>query len=773
MRRGISAGAAAAIAFIIGIIIGIAVAYLAVKPPTARPTTITSTVTVTKTLTVTKTSTVTSTVPTTATTPITTTTTTAMTTTKPTTTTPKRAGRGKGPYAKVIETSKAIVIVGPVGSKIPPGVTVAGKKIIVVVFKVNKTATPPPSKCLAFSSIDPAFYRNYTLDALILAARKATDPFVREQLYEAIYKISNEELPILWLGQYIRVRVEWSWVHGRYYHPTLGERFDLLWEDSNAPSVPIGVKNYKNDAHTWVDVTHGWPESFDPAADYETFGWLIWHNIGDTLVTYWKNDTKHLIPDLAVAWAHSKDGKTWYFVIRGGVVAYDPWHGKTYKISAIDVLFTIWRAARLGLDPSWMVTSFIDVNKSMVLSEDEFNSILAKGGIYAEYKGVSKEVKSLKELLDLFGYHGPTAGVVMLKLYFPYSPILSILADPFLSVIPMKYLFDYTPSLKGKYEEALKASNYGKNPAAWAKFIGKGEQEPTHLLLHKYPVGTGPYYVKEYKRGSYIVLAYNPYYWNKTLWTIPPYGRNGVPCHKLVIFLINSDAHARETILKSGEADTGAIPLTRLKYIKGYTYPGTSFKIRVIKGAITPTIAFIVVNTMKPPFNNPLVRKALMYAIPFSQIRKVVYANYLAPLYGAIPSGMIGHNDNIVVHYKFDLAKAKELIAKSGINPSKYSFEIWYNEGNTQREKIASLLQTTWGQLGFKVTVRPLSWPTLLQRTEKGDFQVYIIGWAPDYMDPDDYVGPLLYGGTKFSVLSFKVVSSLSEAASFLATGGK
>lgn len=136
----------------------------------------------------------------------------------------------------------------------------------------------------------------------------------------------------------------------------------------------------------------------------------------------------------------------------------------------------------------------------------------------AEYRGESKRVTSLRELLEFFGYRGPKAGVVYLKLYAPYGPILSILADPFTMVIPAKYLFDNVENLKGKYEEAMEAAKWGKNPAAWAKYIGKGEDEPTHQYLHKYPIGTGPYYIKEYVEGSYIVLEYNPYYWNATLW---------------------------------------------------------------------------------------------------------------------------------------------------------------------------------------------------------------------------------------------------------------
>lgn len=753
-RRGISS-TQAAIAAIIIIIILVGIAYYTTRggggaAETTTPATTTPPA---------------ATTPTTTATPTATTTPTTTTTTPPATTTETMAG----PKALVIETSKAYVVVGPKGAVVPE--LPSDKPIIAVAYVVDEKATKPKEESMAFVDIDPAFYRNYTVDALIIAARKATDPFIREQLYEAIYKLSNYEVPILWLGQYKLVRVYWDWLHGRYYHPTLAERYDLLWEDPNAPSRPLGIGNYVNDASTYVIVTHGWPDTFDPAADYETFGWAIWHNIGDTLVTYWKEDTKNVQPDLAVAWVHNEDGTEWYFVIRAGVKAYDPWHDKVYDITAVDVLFSIWRVARLGLDPSWMITEFVDVNASSVLSEDEFNQLLANGNLIAEFNGQVAKPKSLSELLQFFGYTGETAGVVKIKLTQPYGAILSILADPFVSVIPMQYIFDYSEGLQGKYQEALQASDYGKNPSAWAAYIQPGEQDPSHILLNQYPVGTGPYYVKEYQQGSYIVLEYNPYYWNKTLWNQAPYGQNGVPSYKTVIYLINDDANARISILTSGDADTGAIPLDRLKDVEGTPYPGTNFKVKVETGALEPTIVFIVLNTMKPPFDNIYVRQALMYAIPFEQIQNDVYSGFIERLYGVIPAGFPGHNDDLVIKYTFDLDKAFELIQKAGIDPTQYKIEIWYNAGNTQREKIANYLQTVWGQLGFQVTIRALEWPTLLDKTEKGEFDVYIIGWAPDYLDPDNYAGPMFYGGTKFSVLDFIKTTNPDEVKALFAGG--
>lgn len=417
--------------------------------------------------------------------------------------------------AKVFDTEEAWVVVGEKGT----GATVpelTGKRIVVVQYMANWEETFTIEKAMeegwGFSYINPAFYRNVTTDALIIAARRVADISLRRPVCEAIFRASNYEAPFIWLGQYIFLRHYWNWVGGIYYHPTLVPRFDLVWEWSDAPVADTGIKEYKNDPETYVIVTIGWPDTFDPAKSYETFGWQIFHQVGDPLVTYWKEETEEVSPDLAVAWAFDESGTEWYFIIRGGVVAYDPWNDKTYPIDATDVMFEIWRLARSQLDPTWMIAEFIDVNASKVLSEEEFDTLLAEKPLKVAWRGKSGEVSSLDELLSFFGYEGDTAGVVMLKLYHPYVPFLSILADPFVMVVPAEYM------LGDKYEEVMEAGEWGKNPSAWAAYVQPGEEDPIHKLLAEKLVGTGPFYIKEYVEDSYIVLEINPYYWNATLW---------------------------------------------------------------------------------------------------------------------------------------------------------------------------------------------------------------------------------------------------------------
>ncbi|AEC52857.1 hypothetical protein PNA2_1943 [Pyrococcus sp. NA2] len=642
----------------------------------------------------------------------------------------------------VVDTGTAIVVVGPKGAE--PTVKIpSGKKIIRITYIVDEKNTPSIKELMekgqGFGIINPAFFRNTNVDALVIAARRETNPEIRTEIFKALYILGNYYVPEVPLGQNKQLRVYWSWVKGRYFHPTLAERYDLLWEDKNAPVVPTGIGDYKNDPETLVIATIGWPESFDPAWSYEEFSWAIWHQIGDTLVTYWKGETKEVSPDLAVAWAHNKEGTEWYFVIRGGVKAYDPWHDKTYPIDAVDVLFSFWRVARLGHSVSWMVKTFMNVSASQALTEEEFDEYLKSHPLIAEYHGKTKEVKSLQELLDFFGYKGKTAGVFKLVLPHPYAGILNILVDPFLSIVPMEYL------LGDKYEEALRASDYGKNPDAWKAYVQKGSTDATHQLMHKYPVGTGPFYVKDYQENSYIVLEYNPHYWNAT----------NNPGHKRVVIIINNDPVSRTQLLLTGTADLAAIPPEKIEDVEGKTLNG--FKIVVEKEILRPFQTFIIFNTQRKPFDNVKVRQALAYAIPYDQIAKIVYNNLLERNWGPIPKPWPGYTEYGIIKYEYNIAKARQMLQEAGINPSDYQITLIYSADVSPWEKVMSLIQNVWSQLGFRVTINGYERPVYLSKIEHGDYDVHIMGWFPDYLDSDDWVGPFLYGVTKFKEINIEV----------------
>lgn len=599
--------------------------------------------------------------------------------------------------AKIFEVEDDwYVVVGPKGTGASVDIP-SGKKILVVQYEVDEENTLPVENSTPWVHINPGMYRNATLDALIVAGVNDINFNHRKALYQAVQQITNSELPLIWLGQFMLIHGQWTWVNGWYYHPIKPVRYDLLWEENDTPSVKIGTLgggvanttsvDYYNNKSVIGIATIGWPESFDGAFTYETFGWEILWEIGDQLVTYWKEEADYVDKDLAIAWVANPEGNKYYFVIRGGVQAYNRWVDQIkndkdfgtdteelYNISALDILFSIWRAGWLEADPSWMVNAYIDINSSKVLNETEFENVLASGDWIAEYKGQSKTVHNMTELLEFFGSENESnAGILELDLTMPYPAILAVLSDAFLSVVPLKYVAD---AVGWNYTEVLEDIDYGKNIAGLATYINKsaGEEEITHRLLHKYPIATGPFYVYDYKKNSWMILEKNPYYWNATLYAENPnYGTIDK-----VIYVIYDETSPRLSLYKSGGVDFCYVPAENIPDVNETTYEGTDYKIiiNVNPNQLTLDIVYIVLNNLKFPFNNVLVRRALAYAVPYETIYSQVYNNLTVPLYGVIPKGMLGYTEHNIIKYEYNITKAKELIAESGIFESTSSASV-------------------------------------------------------------------------------------------------
>ena len=586
--------------------------------------------------------------------------------------------------AKVIQVEDNwYVVVGEKGT----GATVSlpsTAKLVIVAYTVDTENTKAREDSTPWIDINPSYYRNVTADALILVGEQISDFAARKAVYQAVQIIANQDLPALFLVQMIYAHSQWTWVDGYYYHPVLAPRYDLLWEESDTPSVEIGsfgngkrgtpTLTYYNNKTTMSFITFGFPETFDPAANYESFGWEIFHQIGDTLLTYWKTETEDVAKDAAIAWVHDPSSTTWYFVIRDGLKAYNPWKDvlaqngtqtdEVYNITALDVLFTIWRIARLKLDPSWMIRSYVDVNASAVLTESEFDQVLQSGNLIAEWNGQTETPTSLNDLLNFFGESGTgTAGVVRLNLTMPYAAILSVLTDPFTMILPMKYVFDVA-GMGANYSQAVADSNNGKNPSAWANYIGVGYDDPTYLALNQYIIGTGPFYIYDYGPAQdFLILKKNPYYWNSTLWNSIPNGG-----HDTVIYVMNSDDAARATIYQSGAADMGAVTLDRLLTLNGTTYENTNYQLILHKdpNLLDLTIAYMVWNTLKYPFNDTRIRQALAWAVKYDQIINTVYSGFAIQLYGWIPKTMLGYTEFGITKYSYDLDKARQILEEIG-----------------------------------------------------------------------------------------------------------
>jgi len=153
-----------------------------------------------------------------------------------------------------------------------------------------------------------------------------------------------------------------------------------------------------------------------------------------------------------------------------------------------------------------------------------------------------------------------------------------------------------------------------------------------------------------------------------------------------------------------------------------------------------------------PIFADVRVREAFQYAFDDKTfIAEVLKGGAIVPN-GPVPQGMNGYDPNAPT-YTYNLTLAKELLLAAGAD---YGFNasnplhipLYYNEGNTAREDGCLLLASAINGLntGLVIDVSALSWPQFVSAEEKGQLPLFYLGWAPDYVDADDYLTPFCSG---------------------------
>lgn len=313
----------------------------------------------------------------------------------------------------------------------------------------------------------------------------------------------------------------------------------------------------------------------------------------------------------------------------------------------------------------------------------------------------------LSQVLDI----GSTIAVddynIKMTLKFPYAAFINALAFHACSIVDKETFVKY-PDTPG--------------------------QDNEHWNLNM--MGTGPYQLEKWDKGQQIELTRNPHYWKG--WDEE---KAGYKFNRKVIIRRRDETGVRTMTLKNGDCDLAYIPATMVDTMKNEA------DLTFYEGQLSYSIIFISLNNKKEPFDNKLVRQAFSYAFDYEDALQHIIFGYGVQGAGPIPLGMLGHNNN-VFQYRKDHKKAKELLDEAGY-PNGTGFpdiELLYNEGNEVRRKTLELLKQNLEEIGIKsVTVNSLDWATFLSKSRKGELQVSLSGWAPDYNDPDNYAYPLLH----------------------------
>jgi oligopeptide transport system substrate-binding protein len=159
---------------------------------------------------------------------------------------------------------------------------------------------------------------------------------------------------------------------------------------------------------------------------------------------------------------------------------------------------------------------------------------------------------------------------------------------------------------------------------------------------------------------------------------------------------------------------------------------------------------YYMLNTRKPPLDDPRVRRALAMAIDKRQIVEKITRAGQEPARSLVPSAISGYVDyRPALCEPYDVDRARELLAEAGYPGGRGmpKIDILYNTSEAH-QAIAELIQAQWTRtLGVRARLQNQEWAAYLSSRRRGDYQVARAAWIGDYLDPNTFLDMFVTGG--------------------------
>ena len=275
--------------------------------------------------------------------------------------------------------------------------------------------------------------------------------------------------------------------------------------------------------------------------------------------------------------------------------------------------------------------------------------------------------------------------------------------------------------------------------------------------------GLGPFRLKEYVPGQRVVLERNPYYWKADT------AGNQLPYLNEVVFLFVASEDAQVIRFQSGDteilsrfsAENFAV-LQKQQSQKGYHLddlgPGLEYN-----------FVFFNLNDLAPKglpelakkqawFQDLRFRQAVSAAIDRDGIVRLVYSGRATPIWDQVTPGNKLWLDDKIPHPTRSLEHARQLLQSAGfswrtgtlVDPhgDPVEFSILTSSSNSQRTKMATIIQDDLSQLGMTVQVVPLEFHAMVDRLQNSyNYEAAIMGLVSGDADPTSEMNVWLSSG--------------------------
>ncbi len=495
-----------------------------------------------------------------------------------------------------------------------------------------------------------------------------------------------------------------------------------------------------------VEMSIGDASTIDPHDAYDSASGDVIEQVYDTLYRYAGDGSGNAIiePRLATGYSVSADSLTYTFDLRD-----DVYFSNGDLMEASDVVYSWCRVLGYGSPDShvgWILEQSFDCN-------------------------------------DADGNHSDTGGL-SLSVLSPTSFSVTLFAESSAFISTIAYTVGAV--INAELCEANRVD------------AGGAEDDYCHAWMDEAPFGAGTnaYLVQSWVREDRLVLVPNWMYWEA--------GDYNINRHTVSIV---TEASTRLLAFTDGEVDFGSINIEHLSnfcdnlddkpnveskegYICSYreTFTTTLSAFNLHPKALdagedntnTDANSSLILNhdcdgdgtNDCSVMEVGAVRAAISYAFDYETHRRDTYDNSLAPQYGPIPAGFL-YADTQYETFTYDLVYAEQLLEDAGFirqydcssltrsdapdvvaEADRTGDEcrlpnilgVMANEGNDYRIAMAGQLAEALGTIGVATAGDAKPWAEYLTMYYTRTWDIRFSGWAPDYLDPDNYWSPFAGG---------------------------
>ena len=388
-------------------------------------------------------------------------------------------------------------------------------------------------------------------------------------------------------------------------------------------------------------------------------------------------------------------------------------------------------------------------------------------GLAEELKIASKENETKKEnFLDLRDFKLSGAKVInshhyQIKVKGLYTQFIYWLAMPFFAPIPWEA----------------------------DRFYSGEDMDENNLTLDWYPIGTGPYFLKENNPNKEIILSRNKNFHDEFY---PSEGEEGdkekgylseagkkIPFIDEFIFSLEKEVIPKWNKFLQGYYDKSSIAADSFDQAIKIDKDGTPIltksmeekKIQ-LQTTVATSVYYIGFNMLDPLVGGKSerakkLRQAISIAYDYEEYISIFLNGRGISAQSPVPPGIFGYKEglkgfNPLVFYwdkktqkpkRHPLQKAKDLMAeagyKNGIDPKTGQLLIINYEatssGSPGDKSRLNWTRKQFAKIGIQLNVRSTQYNRFREKVRTGNAQIFSWGWLADYPDPENFLF-LLYG---------------------------